>query len=156
MNAKKGFTLAEMVAVIAIIMLMAVLSTPFIKGYIDDAYNGKALIFMRQFHEARLNFEKDYPGTTISDAGEQVTSCNIEGIYGRTGLVVHPSILYACKYLKEPEDLVGRYNFQIGSTVDCSMCSDPVVSMRGEEGAGIYKNKCACIDSLGRVYKEES
>lgn len=158
MRMNNGFTLAEMVAVIAILMLLAVLSTPFVKGYIDDAYNGKAQIFMREFNEARLNFEKDYPGTTISDSGTTVSKCAVDDIYNT--LTLHPSILFTCRYLKFPTDLEGRYNFQIGSTVSCNACSEagvtPIVSMRGENGAGIYKDKCACMDNLGKVYKEEA
>ena len=160
MKRNKGFTLAEMVAVIAILMLLAVLSTPFIKGYIDDAYNGKALIYLRELNEARMNFERDYPGTTIGGGNIFLTECNIEEIYGQESLQLEPSILVACRYLREPTDVLGRYTFQAGSDASCNVCSSagmtPVVSMVGGDNAGAYKDKCACIDSLGRLCKQNS
>ncbi len=155
MKLSKGFTLAEMVAVIAILMILAVLSTPFIKGYIDDAYNGKALIYMRELNEARMNFEKDYPGVKIGGGDVYLTECNIQNIYGQENLRLEPSILTACKYIKDREDIFDRYSFQLGLDAECCACSSPVISMKGLENAGIYAGKCACIDSLGRVYKQE-
>ena len=156
MENNNGFTLAEMVAVIAILMLLAVLSTPFIKGYIDDAYNGKALIYMRELNEARMNFERDYPGTKIGGGNIFLTNCNIEDIYGQTSMQLEPSILVACKYVRDATDVTGRYSFQLGSSADCTACSDPVISMIGGDNAGIYKNKCACIDSFGKVCKQNT
>lgn len=152
----KGFTLAEMVAVIAILMVLALLSTPFVKGYIDDAYNGKAQTFLRQFNEARMNFEKDYPGTTVTGtiSSDDVPDCNIENIYGQTGLSVSPSFLLGCKYLHYPTELNGRYTFSVGG--ECSVCSESAVSMIGGDNSGIYQGKCACIDSLGRIYREST
>ena len=158
MKTKKGFTLAEMVAVIAIMMFLALLSTPYVKGYIDDSYNGKAIAHMRQINEARKNFEKDYPGTKIG-GGETLTSCDLERIYNSTGLVLEIPVLVACNYLQEEADLEGRYSFQAGDKAECVACDKAgvkaVVSMDGLDGAGIYKDKCACMDSLNRVYKEE-
>ena len=159
MKNNEGFTLAEMIAVIAILMFLAVLSTPFIKGYIDDAYNGKALIYMRELNEARLNFERDYPGTTVSGtiSGVEISlsDCDINNIYGQSNLQIGLSMLIACKYLRVPSDVTGRYSFAAGSSAGCAVCSKPVVSMLGGDTAGIYKNKCACMDSLGRVYKQD-
>lgn len=158
MMAKKGFTLAEMVAVIAILMLLAVLSTPFVKGYIDDAYNGKAQIYMRELNEARINFERDYPGTTVSgEIGYGVefssTTCNIENIYGQTNLQVGVNTLIACKYLRQPTDVTTRYKFGVGSSASCDVCTPSVASMKGEVNAGNYQGKCACMDSIGQVCK---
>ena len=101
----------------------------------------------------------DYPGTTISDSGTQISSCNnIDDIYGANGLTLKPSILYACKYLKRSENIESRYTFHIGSGVSCKACSDagvtPIISMTGRDNAGIYKDTCACMDALGMVYKE--
>lgn len=156
MKISKGFTLAEMVAVIAILMLLAILSTPFVKGYIDDAYYGKAQIYMRELNEARMNFERDYPGITIGGGNIFLTNCNIEQIYGQTSLQLEPSILVACRYLREDEDVLARYSFQVGADANCNACSSPVVSLLGGNNAGIYNGKCACIDNLGRLCKQNS
>ena len=156
----KGFTLAEMVAVIAILMFLAALSTPFVRGYIDDAYNGKALNRMRELYEASLNFEKDYPGTTVSDSGAAVNGCDIEAIYGATDLVVQPSVLESCHYMKPlSTDLSNRYTFTLGTSAACGAvaeCSGAGVSMTGGAKAGIYNGKCACVTTLGRVCKQNS
>lgn len=154
---RNGFTLAEMVAVIAILMILALLSTPFVKGYIDDSYNGKAQVFLRQLNEARLNFEKDYPGTTVQgDFDYEATgSCdNIDSIYGGNN-IVSPAMLVRCNYIKVPTDLQGRYSFKVGSaSASCGACKNSMVSMSGDNKAGIYQGKCACADDLGSFFKE--
>lgn len=154
----KGFTLAEMVAVIAVLMVLSLLSVPFVRGYIDDSYNGKALIFLRQLNEACLNFERDYPGTSVSGAVDFEVSgddCDLRNIYGNTDLVVTPDILFKCKYLQVPTDLKGRYTFKAGSVATCSSCATGIrVSLLGGENAGAYKNKCACMDNIGDLKKE--
>lgn len=150
-----GFTLAEMVAVIAILMVLALLSAPFVKGYIDDSYNGKAQIFLRQLNEARLNFEKDYPGTTVGgDFNYTATSggCDLDGIYGKGG-EVSPDVLVNCNYLKVPTELDKRYRFGVRDG-DCSACKNSLVTMTGDGEAGAYKDKCACFDEWGQLYKE--
>ena len=155
---KKGFTLAEMVAVIAIMMILAVLSVPFVRTYIDDAHNGKATIYMRELNEARMNFEKDYPGVKITESGTAIPECNVDDIYGSSGLQVQPNILIACHYMSENLDILSRYDFTLGEP-RCEACTKegvtPVVSMLGNEDAGLYKGKCTCIDSLGNVYRQE-
>jgi len=157
MTEKKGFSLAEMVAVIAIMMLLAALSTPFVKGYIDDAYNGKAQIYMRELNEARINFEKDYPGTVITgtiSSYDNIPACNIEDIYGQNQLSLGIPILIACKYLRVPTDVIGRYEFSVGNEASCDACNVSVASMNGGENAGNYNGKCACIDSMGKICKK--
>ncbi len=156
---KKGFSLAEMVAVIAILMVLAALSLPYVRGYIDDSYNGKALIYMRELNEARLNFERDYPGTTVT--GSPVVTagtndCNIDDIYNGGTLNISVSTIQNCHYLLPiSESLNDRYTFEIGGDCDIEGCSNAAVSMTGGDAAGKYKDKCACIDSLGRVYKQQ-
>ena len=157
MNTKNGFTLAEMVAVIAILTILATLSVPFVRGYIDDAHNSKALNYMRELNEARMNFEKDYPGVTISEGGAD-TGCVVSSFYGATGLQVNPSVLVSCKYIKTRDDVENRYDFTLGSP-DCTACAShgvtPVISMVGKADAGSYNGKCACMDAFGRVCKED-
>ena len=154
----KGFTLAEMVAVIAILMVLSLLSVPFVRGYIDDSYNGKAQIFLKQLNEACLNFERDYPGTVVSGTVSYTASageCDLNNIYGNPDAAVSPDILFKCKYLIVPTDLEGRYTFKAGSSASCSSCSSGIkVSLVGGDNAGVYKNKCACINLLGELKKE--
>lgn len=155
----KGFTLAEMVAVIAILMVLSLLSVPFVRGYIDDSYNGKAQLFLRQLNEACLNFEKDYPGTAVSGTMSYDASagdCNLNSIYGHTNLIVSPEILFKCHYLQMPTDLKGRYTFKVGTAAECSSCGKYVrASLVGEDNAGVYKGKCACINGLGELKKQD-
>ena len=133
----KGFTLAEMVAVIAIVMILALISTPFIKGYIDDAYNGKALIFLRQLNEARMNFEKDYSGVIVEGRMDNGSAATCEYDKIEDGGKVNPSLLIGCKYLSFPTELVQRYSFVVGDDKQCILCKESVVSMLGLEKAGI-------------------
>ncbi len=157
----KGFTLAEMVAVIAIISFLALLSVPFVKGYIDDSYNTKAILHMKEINEARMNFEKDYPGTTISDnGGVFISNCNVSTIYNSTNtLTLNKYSLVTCRYLRST-DLETRYTFTVGKdAASCAACTDaetkPVISMVGKRNAGLYSGLCACIDSYGRIYKQD-
>ena len=155
-----GFTLAEMVAVITILMVLALLSVPFVRGYIDDSYNAKAQTFLRQFNEACLNFERDYPGVKVSgdmSYTAPVGDCDLNNIYGRTEYVVAPEILFQCHYLQIPTELEGRYTFKTGTSASCSSCETDIrVSLLGGDNAGgAYKNKCACINSIGELKKQE-
>ena len=155
----RGFTLAEMVAVIAIMALLALISAPFVKGYIDDAYNGKAIVHLREIYEARKNFEKDFPGTTISDGGGAGTleSCTSDKIYSGNTFIWNKYALVTCGYLRST-DLETRYEFKVGRGIaSCAACDEghtPIVSMTGKANAGLYRDKCACIDSWGREYRQ--
>ena len=159
MKNKLGFTLPEMVAVIAILMFLALLSLPFVRTYIDDAYNGKAKIYMNQLREAHLNFEKDFPGTSISGEVDfdSIPECDIDNIYGENG-VWAPNILVACKYIRGADDVLRRYKFTIGTNADCNGASEAVVTMIGLAKSGIYLNKCYWIDAFGKIHdpQEES
>lgn len=153
MNNRKGFTLAEMVAVIAILMVLALVSTPFVKGYIDDAYYGKAQLFLRQFNEARLNFEKDYPGLTIRGNLIKIendnTVCHIDSLYG-TNQEVSPVELVRCHYIKFPTDLEQRYSFSIQTDE-----GKPIASMEGIDTSSKHYQKHVTINSLGEVNNDE-
>ena len=154
-----GFTLAEMVAVIAILMVLSLLSAPFVRGYIDDSYNGKAQIFLKQLNEARLNFERDYPGTKVSGEISYTAptgECDLNSIYGQTDLVVGPEVLFKCHYLQIPTDLEGRYTFKVGDAAECESCDKwAKASLLGGDNAGVYKSKCACINNLGELKKQD-
>lgn len=157
---EKGFTLAEMVAVIAILMVLALISAPFIRGYIDDSYNMKAQAFMRQINEARMNFEKDYPGVTVTGtfpSEYEKQDCDIDAIYGDDGTSqVSPEWLLNCNYLKFSSDLSGRYQFKLGSSADAcdAVTGDIVISMKGLSGN--YEGKCAGINTNGELGKQKA
>lgn len=156
MSNKKAFTLAEMLAVIAILTILATLSAPFVRGYIDDAHNAKALNYMRELNEARMNFEKDYPGVTVTEASTYF-KCEISDFYGASNLQVGLGTLVNCKYIRENEDVQSRYSFALGNP-SCVACTNngvvPVISMEGNDNAGSYSGRCACMDALGRVCRE--
>ncbi len=155
---KKGFTLAEMIAAIAILTILAALSVPFVRGYIDDSYNSKALIYMRELNDARMNFEKDYPGVTVTENGTN-TGCVVSRFYGATGLQVIRETLFSCKYITRNNDVESRYTFILGEPT-CKRCEEagvrPVISMLGNANAGSYQDRCACMDVLGRVCRENA
>lgn len=157
----RGFTLAEMVAVIAILMVLALISTPFVKGYIDDSYYGKAQIFLRQLNEARMNFEKDYPGFIISgtleDLGDGNNPCDIFALYQESNSqVLEPNNLVRCNYVKFPTDLSGRYTFSVRDfTSNCEEGSGLIVAMEGADKSSKYYQKCVTMDNLGQVNGNE-
>lgn len=154
MKKEQGFTLPEMIAVIAILMFLALLSLPFVKQYIDDSYNAKAKIYMGQLREAHLNFERDFPGTTVKGTVDftSIPECNIDSIYDETGAWA-PNILVACKYIKASDDVLRRYKFTIGpNTENCSNAVDAVVTMVGLADSGAYRNKCSWMDAFGNMH----
>lgn len=150
MNSKKGFTLAEMVAVIAILMILTLISAPFVRGYIDDSYFYKAKSFLRQVNEARMNFEKDFPGTRVSGVfpmtKENVANCDIDNIHSTA--VVDPQWLINCNYIKPATDLRERYEFNINNASTCGT-GTVMVSAIGLEEAGSYSGACVSIDKSG-------
>ncbi len=160
----KGFTLAEMVAVVAVLMILALVSTPFVRSYIDDAYFGKAQVFLRQLNEARMNFEKDYPGFTVSGQFQPLTEgdttpCDIFDRYQNNGNKneLTPAELLICHYIKFPNELNGRYKFYIKKLEN--KCSDyngsGVVAGEGTDQAGKYENKCVYINGVGDIINPE-
>lgn len=148
---RQGFTLPEMIAVIAILVFLALLSVPFVRGYIEDAYNGKAKNYMRELYEARLNFERDFPGSTVvgNVNFDEIPTCDIDAIYEQTTPLA-PSILVACKYIRVSTDVLERYTFAIGQNItDCSPADNYAVVMKGLNGR--YSEGCAWITNSGDI-----
>lgn len=164
LNNKKGFSLAELVAVMAILMILAAASTPFVRGYIQDAQYGKAKAILREIYEAKKNFEKDYEGTVITGSvpvgdtrDKEACATKINKFYNGENVSFEPQDLINCSYLKTlgsiSVDSGARYSFSIVTDI-CN--SAAVVSMRGNTSAGDYSGKCAYIDKKGILYEDSS
>lgn len=77
---KRGFTMLEMVIVVAIIGVLAAILTPLVSNYIDEARVAKAQADVKTIGEAISRFEKDvgrYPMWSAANALMQDTSSNV-------------------------------------------------------------------------------
>ena len=150
----KGFTLPELLVVMVILALMAAVSTPFIKGYIRDAQNGKAKAALIQIAEAYKTFRTDYPNATVSGTvtKESRTAADCGENTIRYSGNNEANVLVSCKYLRPIKWSRMKYTFSVGGS--CSACSGSTIhaSMRGTDSAGDYDSSyCACVDEYGNI-----
>lgn len=147
---KNGFTLAELLVVMVILALLAAVSTPFIKGYMRDAENGRAKSALVQIAEAYKNFKTDYPNASVSGqvTAESRGACGDNAINykGQNG----SEILVNCKYLRPIKWSRMKYSFNVGS--GCTACTSSHAYMTGTDSAGDYASPyCACVDEYGNI-----
>lgn len=150
----KGFTLPELLVVMVILALMAAVSTPFIKGYIRDAQNGKAKAALIQIAEAYKTFRTDYPNATVSGTvtKESRTAADCGENTIRYSGNNEANVLVSCKYLRPIKWSRMKYTFSVGGS--CSACSGSTIhaSMLGTDSAGDYDSSyCACVDEYGNI-----
>ena len=152
---KNGFTLAEMLAVIIIMAILAALSTPLVREYIRDSANDKAKTQLQLIAHAVRNFKADNPGVTLTkgviNAATPIPhACTVN----QTSVAI--GMLFACSYLRHTNWAAFKYTFEAGSTAvnTCGgKCSNPVAAMVGTDTAGKYKTGyCACVDEWGDVH----
>jgi type IV pilus assembly protein PilA len=55
MKNKKGFTLIELLAVMVILAILAVITTPLVLGYIEDTKKETAMVSAKEYLKARKN-----------------------------------------------------------------------------------------------------
>lgn len=147
---KNGFTLAELLVVMVILALLAAVSTPFIKGYIRDAENGRAKSALIQIAEAYKNFKTDYPNATVSGevTAESRGECGDNAINYKGSNT--SDVLINCKYLKPIKWSKMKYTFNVGGS--CSACTTSHASMTGTDTGGDYASPyCACVDEYGNI-----
>ena len=99
---KKGFTLPELLVVMVIIAILAASSTPFVRGYIRDARNGKAKAALVQLGEAYKTFKSDYPNAHLSSGGVGADMESRSDCPAYNGIVAAttPNVLVNCRYLR--------------------------------------------------------
>src|SRR5947208_3663493 len=76
----RGFTMMEMVIVLAIIAILAAVLTPIVVGYVDQSRVAKAQSDVRTIGEAISRFERDvgrYPMWSTANSLLQDTSANV-------------------------------------------------------------------------------
>lgn len=150
---KKGFTLPELLVVMAILALLAAVSTPFIKGYIRDAENGRAKSALVQIAEGAKNFRTDYPNATVSGA---VTS-ETRGTCGDNTIdydgANEANVLVSCKYIRPIKWSRMKYSFNVGAgSCAADGCANSIAYMTGTDSAGEYTSSyCACVDEFGNI-----
>lgn len=154
----KGFTLPELLVVMVILALLAAVSTPFIKGYIRDAQNGKAKAALIQIAEAYKTFRTDYPNATVSGTvtkeSRAASDCGESTIQYKGNN--EANVLVSCKYLRPIKWSRMKYTFSVGGS--CSACSGTVhASMQGTDSGGDYSSSyCACVDEYGNIKDNKS
>lgn len=155
---KRGFTLPELLAVMAIMAILAAVSSPFIRGYIRDAGNEKAKSTLRLIALGYKNFIYEY-GTRTNDLSmsgrlsQNSDECpSIEDLSG----ALQPSFLIGCHYVSNIswEAYDKRYEFYVGAASQC--CSEGPENawacMKGIADEGDYKRGyCAWVTSNGTL-----
>jgi prepilin-type N-terminal cleavage/methylation domain-containing protein len=113
---KKGFSLAELLAVMAIIAVMAAVSTFYVRDYIKDAANDKAKVAMQVAAQAYKNFKADYPRASLKGKiNGLMEGAKCENVIRTSDKGDNkPAILYACNYLRGVNFEGHKYDFYAG------------------------------------------
>jgi prepilin-type N-terminal cleavage/methylation domain-containing protein len=146
---KKGFSLPELLAVMAIMAILAATSSPFIRGYIKDAANDKAKAMLQLVAQAYKTFKADYPNATFTNASVN-SSASVACTVAATDN--SPGVLKGCRYLQNINWAAYKYNFYVGASCCTSAPGTPLACMSGTADTGDYTNAyCAWVDELGTL-----
>jgi len=149
LRCKKGFSLPELLAVMAIMAVLAATSSPFIRGYLRDAGNNKAKAVLQDIADGYKTFIIDYPNRTFSSGSfnsSSAAACNVQD----TGNV--PGILKACHYINNYNWSSYKYDFYLGSVCCSDAPSGAIACMRGNAPTGDYTSTyCAWVDKYGSM-----
>lgn len=154
LQSKKGFSLPELLAVMAIMAILAATSSPFIRGYIKDAGNDKAKTLLQMLAQSHKNFKADYPRAGISNAsinGSSGTTCTVDSASSTNA----PSVLVGCRYIHGINWGAYKYNFFIGGGGTCGDATS-LAYMTGT-GSGDYNAEyCAWVDKYGTLHDNKN
>lgn len=146
---KKGFSLPELLAVMAIMAILAATSSPFIRGYIKDAANDKAKAMLQLVAQAYKTFKADYPNVTFTNASVNSSAsvaCTV------TATNNSPGVLKGCRYLQNTNWAAYKYNFYLGGTCCSSAPAGALACMTGTASTGDYTSSyCAWVDKYGTL-----
>ncbi|MDR0645998.1 MAG: prepilin-type N-terminal cleavage/methylation domain-containing protein [Elusimicrobiota bacterium] len=149
-NNNKGFSLAEILAVMIIMAILALVSTPYIRDYIRETENAKAKTALQIIAQGVKNFKADYPRVSITDGiigGSTTPSCSQQ----TPSTNASAGILLGCNYIRNVNFGAHRYDFQIGGAC-CTQASGAVACMKGTGSAPYDSAYCAWVDSYGDVH----
>lgn len=150
-NKKAGFSLPELLAVMAIMAILAATSSPFIRGYIKDASNDKAKAVLQLIAQAHKTLLADYPNATFNNSmsvnGNVVSACSVS-----TSSANPPGVLKSCHYLQNINWVSYKYDFYLGSNCCDSAPAGSLACMKGTASTGDYTSSyCAWVDKYGTL-----
>lgn len=153
---KNGFTLPELLAVMAIMAILAAVSSPFIRGYIRDAGNEKAKSTLRLIAVGYKNFIYEHQTRSNGLSMQGRLNTNSSECPDELSGELSSEYLIGCHYVSNIswEAYDKRYEFYVGTATQC--CSegpdDAWACMKGVAQEGDYKTGyCAWIASDGTL-----
>ena len=133
---KKGFSLAELLAVMAIMAVLAAVSTFYVRDYMKDAANDKAKVAMQVAGQAYKNFKADYPRATLSGKINGTAGAACSGV-NRTGNNTAGALI-GCNYLRGVNFDGHKYNFYAGPAQCAGAPGDSLSCIAGVGGDTKY------------------
>jgi len=149
-NNKKGFSMAELLAVMAIMAILAAVSVPFLRNYMLNAANDKAKSTLQVIAQGYKNFLADYPNATVSgpivSTDGSATPCS--GVV-RTATPANPvGVLFSCNYIQNIT-LNQPYAFSVGAAA----CAGNLACMVGTASGRFCSAYSAWIDVFGDLHE---
>ncbi|MDR0952613.1 MAG: type II secretion system GspH family protein [Elusimicrobiota bacterium] len=149
---KKGFSLPELLAVMAIMALLAALSSPLIRDYIRDAANSKAKTVLTVVAQAYKTFRADYPRADI----KKTVTIRSDGLncsmVNATSSMNEPGLLVACRYMHEITWANYKYTFYVGGNCGNGTPTTALACMVGTGKAPYGSTYSAWIDIDGVMH----
>jgi prepilin-type N-terminal cleavage/methylation domain-containing protein len=154
---KKGFSMAELLAVIAIMAILAAVSSPFIRDYMKAAANDRAKVALQLIAQGYRTYKTDFPGSSMSGEITAPGSCSCS----KADLSPAPdnnaatSALVCCNYIKNVafSTFSSKYTFKVN--VDCGSKNDgkgALACLQGK-GSGTYGTSYyAWVNQYGELH----
>lgn len=141
-NKKKGFTLVELIVVLAILAILAAMLVPALTGYIDKANEKKVLATARQYYVAAQTVASEAYANDIEIKGIMIQKNNANEVYNIRKIDIKNNKTTSIDYLSEFEKLAEIKNST--TLININVANGEIFSMLvydDGKGAAFYNDE---------------
>ena len=141
-NKKKGFTLVELIVVLAILAILAAMLVPALTGYIDKANEKKIIATARQYYVAAQTVVSEAYANDIEIKGIMIQKNNANEVYNIRKIDIKDNKTTSIDYLSEFEKLAEIKNST--TLINIHVANEKIFSMLvydDGKGAAFYNDE---------------